>query len=621
MAGFYVMSGTGEPARSVADADISRWRDLKQRTISDQLTSDAIHVAIIGTTQTPERKIARTPVGDWLSSAGAWIHTPGKIAQGESQTLLERYLSIGAKALAQELDGTFALAIGDNRSGKIYIISDPRGSLHVYLRSTPTGVAICTSSMALSETGQLDPVGCYEFITTGIIYEDRSLWVGVHKISQATLIELDHGRIHNTTTYWNFADAFTRTLTLDEAGEVLKSAMRDTLKTIGASSNSPLLADLTGGYDSRLLLLGMLESGVQFDNTVVGAESSADVVVARRIAERLGLNLHAMPEIDHFDHDEFLDAIRLGDGEINAFEYANIKRNQAPFVTGHAASLNGSFGEVARGYWWELIWPKLNACKPLDGAMLSKKRFAALPFTEVFNNRPVESLVHHLAGVVTRAVAPAQGLPLTAQMDCAYLGIRMQRWQGRIASNTNQIWPAMAPLGMTAILTPMLAAKPEARIRSLLPRHIFRKYHPALADMPLEHGFPPTEATLANLHRFTPLLGYYGHKVVSKLAGKFKHSQPTIPPPSIVQRYSTLPLDVLPAPKLLASGLFSESALRSLLDPDQPIGGNRLTQWQRLLTVEFALQTLSAAFGRSQNHCNIRTDVTNVAEEFNTAAP
>ncbi|MCW2314379.1 asparagine synthetase B family protein [Rhodoferax antarcticus] len=597
MTGFYLISKKSERFSQVAKEDIARWLHLKRSQESSHHSDQTEILSLVGSRKHPQATIARSPNGDWLCATGAWVHNAG-IRYPDSQGLLSRYLQVGAAALAKELDGTFAIAIGDKRSHKTIVITDPRGSLHVYLRDDCAGVAICTSSMALSQSGQLDPVGAYEFIATGVIYEDRSLWAGIHKLPPATILEIERGHIARSTTYWSFADALAQRLTLEEAAEALVAATTQALKTIG-TSYAPILADLTGGYDSRLLLLGLLKSGVRFDNTVVGSETLPDVIVASRIASALGLRLQVMEEAAAITPEDFDQAVRLGDGEINAFEYAAIKRNQAPFVHNHGISLNGSFGEVARGYWWELLWPKLNACEPLNATMLSRKRFAALPFTEVFKTPPVDSLSQHLAGVVTRTIAPAQGLSLTAQMDCVYLGMRMQRWQGRIASNTNQIWPAMAPFGFSAVLTPMLAAWPAGRIRSLLPRYVFSQYNPALANIPLEHGYPPTVANLGNLHRFYPVVEHYGHKVIEKLKGKLARPVASTQPPSAQRRClgvlgASLP-EVLKSLALLNTGLFAEANTARLLDPDTPIAGHRLTQWQRLLTIEYTLRAHAAA--------------------------
>ena len=531
--------------------------------------------------------------GTWLVYAGTWLHKTDPTLI-DAPTLLARYLAVGAEVLARELEGVFSIVISDARTQSIVVITDPMGSLHTYLRQTGDGFCVSTSSIALSNNGKLDPVGLAEYLATGIIYEDRSLWQGARKLSAASITVIQGGKL-STSHYWHIAQALTPRLCLEDAAESLMTNLVSTLRQLG-SRFKPGVSDLTGGYDSRLLLCGILASGIEFDYTVAGASDSADVVTAKAIASQLGLRLNHVENSSEFSLARFEQAISLSDGEYNAFDFARILESQGPMAQKYAMSLNGSFGEVARGYWWELLWPHVDKVRPMDAALLARKRFGAVPFVDVLKQPPFESMVAHLTGVVQRTVAPFQDFALGSQMDAVYLSMRMQRWQGRIASNTNQIWPALSPLGFTHVLSPILASPPSARFRSLMSRHIFSKWNPTLANIPLEHGYPPAVATLGNLHKFAPIVGSYYDKVVKKVAARIGTAKPAAAStaPTLSERYGVLlnapGCSLLQAPKLLASGLFDEARLLNFLKSTTPISGPALEQWQRLVSLEYTLQ-------------------------------
>ncbi|MDO8932728.1 MAG: hypothetical protein Q7U97_10065, partial [Rhodocyclaceae bacterium] len=267
----------------------------------------------------------------------------------------------------------------------------------------------------------------------------------------------------------------------------------------------------------------------------------------------------------------------------------------------HRMSLNGSFGELARGYWWELLWPKLAQRQPLDVAMVARKRFAAIGYDKsVFDPTAQLDLGAHMTEVAGRAIQAITRFPNTTQMDCVYYSLRMQRWQGRIASSTNQLWPAFSPIGFAQVLDPILAAKASTRFRSLLVRELFARFAPGLALIPLEHGYPPTPATPLNLWRFAPLLGHYGGKVLSKVSARLGigKTKPADAPPNARQHESAnFMRDTgisawLNSPRLLQTGLFHPEHLRDLLAANSLVGTPRTEQWRRLVTLEALLRIL-----------------------------
>jgi len=429
----------------------------------------------------------------------------------------------------------------------------------------------------------------HEFIATGILYEDRSLWQGIRKIGPATVLTLDPAGVQQQR-YWDFTAVEPERLNLEEAAEQTHHGLVEVLKAL-PDTGEPLISDLTGGYDSRLLLTGLLAAQRPFHTTVSGSADHPDVTVAAHIAAALKLqhqNISAplLPTAEEFDA-----AVRMTDGEFDAFDFARILHIHRHLAAGHGMSLNGSFGELARGYWWELLWPKLANRQPLDVGRVARKRFAAIGYDQsIFAPAARLDLAAHMTEVAGRAIQPIAGYPNTTQMDCVYYSLRMQRWQGRIASSTNQLWPAFSPIGFAQVLDPILAARAETRFRSLLARHLFQRFAPPLARIPLEHGYPPVPASLFNLWRFSPLLSHYGGKVINKVAAKLgmarKPAAPTSRPDDTALMRETGIAEWQQSPRILQSGLFNEQALRNLLNNNSLTNGSRMEHWRRLMTLE-----------------------------------
>ena len=569
--------------------------DLKAVQVTDTATSATASLAVASAAKATDKRIAHSADGQvWIADLGTWLPLPAECGR-DAYWLIEQYLAHGAEGLARRLQGLFALLIVDQRTRQAHVITDRCGSLHVYWRQLADGVAVCTSSAVLAQSAPstLDPVGVHEFIATGILYEDRSLWQGIHKIGPATVLTLDPASARQQR-YWDFSAVEPERLNLEEATEQIHHGLVEVLKAL-PDTGEPLISDLTGGYDSRLLLTGLLDAQRPFHTTVSGSADHPDVTVAARIAAELDLqhqNISAppLPTAEEFDA-----AVRMTDGEYDAFDFARILHIHRRLAAGHGMSLNGSFGELARGYWWELLWPRLASRQQLDVAMVARKRFAAIGYDKsIFAPAARLDLAAHMTEVAGRAIAPIAGYPNTTQMDCVYYSLRMQRWQGRIASSTNQLWPAFSPIGFAQVLDPILAAKADTRFRSLLARRLFQRFAPTLARIPLEHGYPPVPASPFNLWRFSPLLSHYGGKVINKVAAKLgiasKPAAPTVRPDDTALMRETGIAEWQQSPFILQSSLFDEPPLRNLLDKNSLTNGLHAEQWRRLMTLEALLQ-------------------------------
>ncbi|NWG32048.1 MAG: hypothetical protein HXY29_11190 [Rhodocyclaceae bacterium] len=254
--------------------------DFKGVRITDSADSPTASLAVAPATKAADKRIARSADGKiWIADLGLWLPLPAEHGR-DAHWLIEQYLAHGAEGLARRLQGLFALLIVDQRTRLAHVITDRCGSLHLYWRQMHDGMAVCTSSAVLAKLDdtQLDPVGVHEFIATGNIYEDRSLWLGVHKIGPATVLTLDSAGTQ-TRKYWDFSAVEPECLDLEAAAEQTHHGLVEVLKAL-PDTGEPLISDLTGGYDSRLLLTGLLAAQRPFHTTVSGSADHPDVTVA-----------------------------------------------------------------------------------------------------------------------------------------------------------------------------------------------------------------------------------------------------------------------------------------------------------------------------------------------------
>jgi hypothetical protein len=169
--------------------------------------------------------------------------------------------------------------------------------------------------------------------------------------------------------------------------------------------------------------------------------------------------------------------------------------------------------------------------------------------------------------------------------------MRMQRWQGRIASSTNRIWPCLSPFMFRPVLETMLQARSSIRRRSLLVRLMLAKYQPRLAAYPLEHGNPALPATWKTLPKFWPLVPYYVGKAAGKLERKILHKQreaQTNSPRLQLWELDEVKSSLRPA-VMKSMSILDPAAVSAFLENSRKSEFSQEGEWRRLLTLEWAL--------------------------------
>jgi hypothetical protein len=568
------------------------------RTLKRQQPSKTVETSWSHAASFPRQNGSGAPIfidsqtGNWMLTTGTWFHVNGTSCRDEAR-LLRRYVEVGPAQLGLELEGFFTVVLGNARTREIEVITDVVGSCQCFIRRLPGGIALSGSSLLLAalQPYTLDPVSCQEFVHTGIIYEDRTIYKEVQKLGPASVFRFADGALKNQLRYWNPSTLDPESLGGEMAVRQLWDCLTRAAEKLTRRFPHPV-CDLTGGYDSRAMVAAFVADGTTIATTVSGLDGSPDVVVSRGLAELANLPHQQFPPQQPRSLADIKDAAVLTDGEYDLVEYARTLTVHKALLKKFDISINGSFGEVARGYWWEILVPQTGKRMKLDPARLARLRYAPRTFTaSLFKPELRLELVPHFAQIVERSNSGLSSTPNTFQMDHAYLAMRMQRWQGRIASSTNQLWPCLSPFMFRSVLETMLQTKASLRKRSLLIRRMLARFQPRLANFPLEHGYPPVPATWKTVPRFLlPLANHYGTKVLQRAGVVTQHASSLPLRPVRMEMWQDEEVRQLLNPAAMKSAsLFDDVGLANFLSQSRQETFSANKEWSRLLTLEYTL--------------------------------
>lgn len=548
--------------------------------------------------------IHESPDGhNWAAGLGTWFcadNAPEEkiltnlMSASENQTLLK---------ILTGTDGCFVFVISRSNGRNVQVLTDRVGSLHAYLSRIGETTIISTSALALAKVTHraFNLTAVREFLAIGTVFEDRSLFEKIYKVAPATIINFDQGLLRKTSRYWSLPEDVQQNLSPSIALSQFATAVRDSVAQILHRFRRPAF-DLTGGFDSRILLSTALtlSSAERLSTVVTGPQAHPDVICAGDIARYLGLrHLHIDPSEEPMETRWKLVqmAIPMTDGEADVFDYARTLMVHRRLAEQFDASINGSGGELIRGYWWELLFPHIGSYRSLNAQRVARARFATDSWAEeLFGTIFTETLSAHFAGVIERSNTSLHHARNVTYLDNIYLLLRMQRWQGRLASATNQLWPSVSPFLFRRPLELAMQAPTSLRRNAKMARLLMMHLNPDLARLPMAGGYPALPLNVRTAHLFFPLGREYAQRAGTRLSKLVWGASATRTCDS--EAFSNLSIggramDYLSPSSMLTAELYNRHALSNLL-LSSPTGNTRAA-WKlsRLLTLELSARLLA----------------------------
>ncbi len=432
-----------------------------------------------------------------------------------------------------DIDGHYVILAFNKAANVFSIITDRLGMLHLYYRYNKDGtVFFSTSSRLLASLicfPGLDHRACLEFAATGMMFEKRTFYKGIKKFGSGTINSidlnfLDGNNSFSTRKIWAYGKNMGEPVnSMGEAKNLLAKSLVATLKGVTDKYPHPV-CDLTGGFDSRMVMAGLLASTGCFD-TITAGKKSRDAEIAAKIAAAFGLNHNCIDSEELYSETDFIDdmltCLRISDGELGIVETFGPFLIQKNNSLGYQASINGSGGELCRGRWWEGEGYNAGKKYSINSEKLKKRLFPYgcdwFPFIrdcKIKCNEYIDEYIIRKTSFLTDELN-------TRKIDFIYTDVRLGRWAGRHLSNTIKLLPVIAPLIMGNLPELSFRIHPLIKKGNKVVREAFEHLNPRLAAIPMCDGSPAFPLRINNISCFFPFFltkaRYYAQKIREKL--------------------------------------------------------------------------------------------------------
>jgi hypothetical protein len=509
---------------------------------------------------------------------------------------------IHANAPLGALDGQFA-AVRHDTTGQVQLFNDPFGMVALYICERGGRIYASTSATALARHlhARADPVGAAVFLRTGMHFGPVSHWQGIRRLDPATVLTFSGGDL-TETTYWRpIVDPDVRGMsfaaTVDHCAHAVLSTIDQRL------TNQPCLqADLTGGFDSRLVTAALARLGVRFTAHTSGETETVDVRLAREVARAGGFQWHqeALPRGWRPNTAELRSAMGWGDGSLEVLQLAEVLLRQDQRGRRCELLVTGGGGEHFGPYPWmqEFLRAGRSPCVNFDNLM-SMRVLTPIDLT-VLRMDPTPATEEYARDVLGRWANQYADELNTTQLDAIYAYKSVGHF-GAYRSASEAFVRSEIPCYYKRVFTAGLSANHRFRNGHRLHRAVIGLLNPSVGAVETERGGPALRMRPLNAHRFVPYYWRLGRTAARKV---YRRRAPQQLETAAMAGYRaavrTLRADGFFDPATMRSGeLYDTSRLSTFLDRAEQPNSGVLGMLGRIITLELGLQAVDGAAASS----------------------
>lgn len=226
------------------------------------------------------------------------------ITEGDAEVIMELYLELGESFL-EKLDGIFAFAMFDSRSGELIVARDRYGVKPLYYMEDVRGFCFGSEIKSIYAIPGINKAINVDSVLKTLVFlwspGPETIAQGVFKLEASAYLIVRDGKIERRGAYPDWPDYAPNSSTPDEQSASVISALEDAVRS-QLIADVPVGSFLSGGLDSSLLVAiakNQLGDSASLDCFTIDSSQDTsndgfedDLPYARQVAKLLGVPLH-----------------------------------------------------------------------------------------------------------------------------------------------------------------------------------------------------------------------------------------------------------------------------------------------------------------------------------------
>lgn len=295
----------------------------------------------------------RIPAGVACCAGPLWYR--GKFGRNALVLMLED-IAVGGHIDESQVRGNHALFIRSEQH--CLLMNDSLGFVRIYASADRCFYSTSwLASCAYTGRVEIDEASAIEYVLLGASHSDATVARGITTLPLGSAYDLTRKsiKVRLSAEDWGPASA---PESFDEAVGQISDYLKAASGEVAAAFPGRVRAALSGGFDSRLIVAGLLACGSRPELFVYGSPGSSDVAIAQKAARSVGLPLRHVDKqalgrgLSEPDLECLVDNALFFDGLPNDGIHDSGTDRQTRLVqtADESIALNGGGGEIFRNY-------------------------------------------------------------------------------------------------------------------------------------------------------------------------------------------------------------------------------------------------------------------------------